>query len=74
MYYNPKYMNILCMCHIRIAWARVALPRGPECHVASMCVPRKINPFFAFLKLIFNLKIENKFIKIQKNPKKLENS
>ena len=36
------------------AWARVALPRGPECHVAGTKIP----PFFIYFKsfLIFKIR------------------
>ena len=67
MYYNPKYINILCICHIRAAWARVALPRGLECHVASTWLRANKPPFLLILKSF--LKLKNAKL-IQKNLEK----
>ena len=68
----------MCPRHLR-AWVRVALPCGLACHVASAQVPRPTSasrvlwrnktPFFAFFRGIIN---QNKFYKIQKNPKNSE--
>ena len=70
MYYNPytydkyKYSHVSPMRHVG---ARVALPRGPACHVASMW-PRANKP--AFL-LIFKSYLTLKIAKlIQKNLEK----
>ena len=47
------------MSHLRrvdTAWARVALPRGSECHVASTWPRANKPPFFSYFKIIFNIK------------------
>ena len=66
--YISKYKYVTSY-RVGAAWARVALPRGPECHVASTCVPREnINPFLYF-KIIFNhFRSKRNPEKIQKNP------
>ena len=38
--------------HVGAAWARVALPRGPECHVSSTWVPSENKPLFAFILIV----------------------
>ena len=40
------HMSALSPCHLGAAWARVALPRGLACHVASARVPRHVSPRF----------------------------
>ena len=43
------------MCHVGTAWARVALPRGPKCHVASTWDPREKEKCFANFLIILNI-------------------
>ena len=57
-------MYIAHTCHLCAmqapTWARVALPRGLVCHVASTRVPHdKITPFCPFLIVLNNFKIKN---------------
>ena len=73
---------VTCPRHINATqvppWARVALPRGLACHVASARVPRRatsacgscgrITPFFPFLKRIKSVKIKINSGKIEINP------
>ena len=59
MYYNPILrvnINMHATCHLRatqaLAWARVALSRGPECHIASTWVPHKNRPPFPLFLIV----------------------
>ena len=58
MYYNlilRVNINMHATCHLHatqaLAWARVALPHGLACHVASTWVPRENKPLFTFILL-----------------------
>ena len=66
-----------------LAWARVALPHGLACHVASAWVPRRptsacgpcgrITPFLPFFKKNEIYKNQNKFWKNPEKCKKFRN-
>ena len=53
-----------------LAWARVALPRGLMCHVASTWVPHENKPLFViFLFVLIYLKSKINSEKSRKIPK-----
>ena len=77
MNYIVININIAHLSHRRVgtAWAHVALPRGPECHVASTWdTCEKLSPFCLLLNHFIHLKIEINSEKIRKKSIKIENS
>ena len=64
-----KYISI-CIRLVGAAWACVALPRGPECHVASRWDPHeKLNAFCHFFNYFKRFKSKIKSDKSRKIPK-----
>ena len=67
--YMYKYSH-MSPCRVCAAWAHVALPRGPECHVASTWPRAEIKPLFTLFNSFLSFKNWNKFRKIQKKSPK----
>ena len=67
IYINNAHVTSRC---VGAAWARMALPRGLACHVASTWVPRENKPLFAFnLIVLIDLKSKINSKKSRKIPK-----
>ena len=64
---------IIIIINMYAAWARVALPRGPECHVASTWPRVEINRFLPFLLILNVLNRKIKSEKSRKIPKNCKN-